>query len=120
MVCLKCKECGNNTQGFGPENKWWCPKCNNKILLGKLLQMHEKGLVEGTDLIGQNKSLLKTIKKLQGMESGEEDKASESSSEWVPCSAKKKSPKSAAKWKLFQVTSIPPHQENKKKSTNWR
>ena len=81
MVCLKCKECGNNTQGFGPEYKWWCPKCNNKILLGKLLQMQEKGLAEGTDLIGQNKSLLKTIKKLQGMESGEEDKASESSSE---------------------------------------
>ena len=76
--------------------------------------MHEKGLAEDTDLIGQNKSLLKTIKKLQGMESGEEDKASESSSEWVPCSAKKKSPKSAAKWKLFQVTSIPLTKKTKK------
>ena len=89
--------------------------------------MHEKGLAEDTDLVGQNKSLLKTIKRMQGMESGsdlevsdEEDKTSESSTEWISETAKKKSPKCAAKRKLFQVSNIPPHQEHKKNSTNWR
>ena len=53
-------------------------------MLQKLLQLYEKGLAEDTDLVGQNKSLLKTIKRMQGMESGsdlevsdEEDKTSE-------------------------------------------
>ena len=67
MVCFKCKECGNNARASGPENKWRRPKCNNKVLLQKLLQLHEKGLAEDTDLAGQNKSLLKTIKRIQDM-----------------------------------------------------
>lgn len=100
MVCFKCKECGNNAQGSGPENKWRCSKCNNKVLLQKLLELHEKGLADDRDLAGQNKSLLKTIKRMQGMESGsdlevsdEEEKGSDSSTEWLPGTAQKKVPK---------------------------
>ena len=59
--------------------------------------MHEKGLADDTDLAGQNKSLLKTIKRMQGMESGsdlevsdEEEKGSDSSPEWLPGTAQKK------------------------------
>ena len=62
--------------------------------------MHEKGLADDTDLAGQNKSLLKTIKRMQGMESGsdlevsdEEEKGSDSSPEWLPWTAQKKVPK---------------------------
>ena len=121
MVCFKCKECGNNAQGSGPENKWRCSKCNNKVLLQKLLELHEKGLADDTDLAGQNKSLLKTIKRMQGMESGsdlevsdEEEKGSDSSPEWLPGTDQKKSAKSLVKRKLFQVSDIPPTKKTKK------
>lgn len=99
MVCFKCKECGINAQGFGPENKWRCPKCNNKVLLKKLLELHEKGLAtDDIDLASQNKGLLKSIKVMQGMESDSDLEVShqvEKSSdvEWVPESTQKRAPK---------------------------
>ena len=112
MVSFKCKVCNKNTEGVGPENKWRCPKCNNKALIKELLACHSRGLDEEIDFRSQNQNLLKIVKKFQGIESGsdndiseEEDNASSEGSdeEWVPDSQEKNKAKSRIKWKLFEV-----------------
>ena len=62
MTNFKCKVCGKIVDGVGPENKWRCSKCNNKVLIGKLMACHTEGLGDDINFSRQNKTLLNRVK----------------------------------------------------------
>ena len=124
MTYFTCKVCGQRTDGNDSENRWRCPKCNNKILIEKLLEYHSKGKREDIDFTRENTKLLKLIKKCEGLEaeggftsSSEDSKvpSEESDLESIPSSSPDIKQKSFTKRKRFRVNEndIPPTKKTK-------